>query len=60
MNKVYRINIGEEWFTHFGMNDAPETSTDITEAKIMLYGEADRVAEKINGKGLEAKIVEVK
>ena len=60
MNKVYRIKSGEGWFIRFGVNNTPKISTDVKDAKIMLYGEADRIAEIITSKGLEAKILEVK
>jgi len=60
MNKVYRIKSGEGWFTGLGPGGTPRMSTDIEDAKIMLHGEADRLAELISALGLVADIIEVK
>lgn len=60
MNKMYRIKSGDGWFMKLGVAGIPKMSSDIKDAKIMLYGEADRMIQRIIATGLDAKIVEVK
>lgn len=60
MNKVYRIKSGDGWFMVLGAEGIPKMSTDIKDAKIMLHGEADRIAKIISASGFMAEIVEVK
>jgi len=59
MNKVYKIKSGDGWFMYFGRDGQPFMSSDVAEAKVMLYGEADRIANMIEAAGFVAEIVEV-
>jgi len=59
MNKVYRIKSGDGWFISFGRDGQPFMSSDIAEAKVMLHGEADRIADMIEAAGFAADIEEV-
>ena len=60
MNKVYRIKSGDGWFIKLGRDGQPYMSSDVKEAKVMLYGEADRMQRLIEAAGFIAEIVEVK
>jgi len=58
MEKVYRIRSGNSWFIKLGKDGLPFMSSDINEAKVMLHGEADRLAKLIEAAGFMAEIEE--